>query len=92
MFGANAPGDMRRAKGSLLYADEIDAIKRNESDEGDPLAIFKKRGDEFRDTIRAFMSYPSVRGLSNIDAMMAETLVRKQEVIDRALDVPRGAR
>ena len=28
----------------------------------------------------------------SLDAMMAETLVRKQEVIDRALDVPRGAR
>jgi phage terminase large subunit GpA-like protein len=73
MFGANAPGDMRRAKGSLLYADEIDAIKRNESDEGDPLAIFVKRGDEFPDTIRIFASYPSVRGLSRIDGKMLET-------------------
>lgn len=73
MFGANAPGDMRRAKGSMLYADEIDAIKRNESDEGDPMAIFWKRGDEFPDTIRVSASYPSVRGFSRIDAKMMET-------------------
>ena len=73
MFGANAPGDMRRAKGSLLYGEELDAIKRNLSDEGDPLSIFKKRGDEYPDTMRVWASYPSVKGLSNIDAMMAET-------------------
>jgi phage terminase large subunit GpA-like protein len=73
IFGANAPGDMRRAKGSFLYGDEIDAIKKTETDEGDQLMIFEKRGDEFFDTIRVFASYPSVKGHSRIDARIEES-------------------
>lgn len=61
LFGANAPGDMRRAKGSFLYADEIDAIKTEETDEGDQLAIFAKRGSEYPDTIQVFASYPALK-------------------------------
>lgn len=68
LFGANAPGDMRRAKGNFLYADEIDAIGKEQTDEGDQLAIFNKRGDEYPDTIRVFASYPSIRGASRIHA------------------------
>lgn len=73
MFGANAPGDMRRAKGSLLVADEIDAIDTTQTDEGDQLEIFWKRGAEYPDTIRVSASYPSLRGHSRIDARMAES-------------------
>lgn len=73
MFGANAPGDMRRAKGSFLYAEEIDAIGQEVTDEGDQLAIFAKRGDEYPDTIRVCASYPSVKGLSRIDAKYQES-------------------
>lgn len=65
LFGANAPGDMRRAKGSFLYADEIDAIKTEETDEGDQLAIFNKRGDEYPDTIKVFASYPALKLLDS---------------------------
>ncbi len=61
MFGANAPGDMRRAKGSLLYGEEIDAIEETSTDEGDQMAIFAKRGDEYPDTIRVWASYPSLK-------------------------------
>ena len=73
MFGANAPGDMRRAKGNLLYADEIDAIQESESDEGDQLAIFNKRGDEYPDTIKVFASYPSLKGKSRVHAKLEES-------------------
>ena len=73
LFGANAPGDMRRAKGSLLYADEIDAIESTQTDEGDQLAIFAKRGSEYPDTIQVYASYPSVMGKSRINAKLAET-------------------
>jgi len=73
LFGANAPGDMRRAKGSFLYADEIDAIDTTETDEGDQLAIFSKRGDEYPDTIRIYASYPSLKGHSRIESKMQET-------------------
>ena len=83
IFGANAPGDMRRAKGSLLYADEIDAIEEIESDEGDQLIIFAKRGDEYPDTIRVYASYPGLcvldsngkpaKGHSRIDSKMRQS-------------------
>lgn len=73
MFGANAPGDMRRAKGSLLIADEIDAISTEEGDEGDQLAIFYKRGDEYPDATRVSSSYPSMAGKSRVEARMRDT-------------------
>ena len=66
IFGANAAGDMRRAKGSFLYGEEIDAIDTTTTDEGDQLAIFSKRGDEYPDTIRLWASYPSIKGGSRI--------------------------
>ncbi len=73
LFGANAPGDMRRAKGSFLYADEIDAIKTELTDEGDQLAIFWKRGDEYPDTIRVSASYPGVLGASRIQSKIEDS-------------------
>ena len=73
IFGANAPGDMRRAKGNLLYGEEIDAIGEEMTDEGDQLAIFNKRGDEFPDTIRIFASYPALRGKSRIWSKLEES-------------------
>jgi len=73
IFGANAPGDMRRAKGSFLYADEIDAIGTETTDEGDQLAIFSKRADEYADAIRVFASYPGLKGHSRIQAKIDES-------------------
>lgn len=83
IFGANAPGDMRRAKGSLLYGDEIDAIEEIETDEGDQLLIFAKRGDEYPDTIRVYASYPGLcvldsagnpaKGHSRIDSKLRQS-------------------
>ncbi len=83
IFGANAPGDMRRAKGSMLYSDEIDAIASEQTDEGDQLAIFHKRGDEYPDTIRVTASYPALsvlderghpkEGHSRIDAKFRQS-------------------
>jgi phage terminase large subunit GpA-like protein len=68
MFGANVPGDFRRAKGNFLYADEIDAIATAESDEGDQLRQFAVRGSEYPDTVQVYCSYPSLKGQSNIDS------------------------
>jgi phage terminase large subunit GpA-like protein len=70
MFGANAPGRVRRFKGALLYADEIDAIHIQQNDEGNILLIFKKRGAEFADVIEIYCSYPSLKGRSNIESKM----------------------
>ena len=66
MFGANAPGELRRAKGSFLVIDEKDAIQQEQGDEGDQVQIFWKRGSEYPDTIRVSASYPSLRGHSRI--------------------------
>lgn len=73
IFGSNSPGEMRRAKGNFLYGAEIDAIVEVATDEGDQLAIFNKRGDEYPDTIRVFESYPSLKGRSRIHAKLEES-------------------
>jgi phage terminase large subunit GpA-like protein len=73
IIGANAPGDLRRAKGRFLAADEIDAMQETETDEGDILKIFDKRGDEFPDAIRTYASYPSIKGHSRIDKRLEDT-------------------
>jgi phage terminase large subunit GpA-like protein len=77
IIGANAPGDLRRMKARVLYADEIDAICEISSDEGDQLAIFKKRGSEFADTIEIYCSYPSLKRRSRIEAKLLETDYRQ---------------
>lgn len=73
IVGANSPGDIRRAKGNVLYADEIDAIVEIKSDEGDQLKQFKGRGDEFADTREFYCSYPSLKGHSKIEAKELQT-------------------
>ncbi len=77
IFGANAPGEIRRAKGDFLYADEIDAIAETQTDEGDPLQIFKKRGSEYPHTIEIYASYPSIKGASRIESKFNESDQRR---------------
>lgn len=81
IVGANAPGDLRRMKARVLYADEIDAICEVATDEGDQLSIFKKRGAEFADTIEIYCSYPSLKRRSRIEAKLLETDLRQWQVI-----------
>ena len=73
IFGANVPGDLRRFKGNVLYADEIDAIKEEQTDEGDQLKQFSVRGSEYPETIEILSSYPSLKGHSNIDDEYAQS-------------------
>ena len=79
IFGGNAPGELRRAKGNLLFADEVDALQASEGrrDEGDQLSILWMRGSEYRDTIRIAASYPSEEGQSRIAQLMENSDYRK---------------
>ncbi len=88
MFGANVPGDFRRAKGNFLYADEIDAIAIAESDEGDQLRQFAVRGSEYPDTIQVYCSYPSLNGQSNIDSKYDLSDKRVWEVLCLKCNAP----
>jgi phage terminase large subunit GpA-like protein len=82
-FGANSAGEMRRAKGQILYGEEIDAFEETKTDEGDQLGIFFKRGDEYKKNLKILASYPSLSlldhegnpmpGHSRIDARMRHT-------------------
>jgi phage terminase large subunit GpA-like protein len=80
IFGASSPGEMRRAKGNLLIADEIDAFASTQTDEGDPLEIFWVRGSEYSDTIKIAASYPSVKGASKIEALLLQSDFRVWKV------------
>ena len=77
VFGGNAPGEMRRAKGSFLFADEIDALQEQTGDEGDQLEIFWMRGSEYSDAIRIAASYPSIEGKSRIASLLEKSDCRK---------------
>lgn len=68
---------MRRAKGNLLFADEIDALQQSKSDEGDQLGVFWMRGSEYADCIKLAASYPSVLGQSRIQRHLDESDYRK---------------
>ena len=76
-FGGNSPGEMRRAKGQLLFADEIDSLQTQIHDEGDQLEIFWMRGSEYSNAIRIAASYPSVEGTSRIAQLLAQSDCRK---------------
>jgi phage terminase large subunit GpA-like protein len=76
-MGSNAPTELRRAKGNLLFADEIDAYEFTASDEGDQLEILWMRGSEYPDTIKIAASYPSLRGHSKIEGIMLQSDYRK---------------
>ena len=77
IFGGNSPGEMRRAKGNLIFADEIDALEEQETDEGDQLEILWMRGSEYPDCIKIAASYPSVKGHSKINKLLLESDFRK---------------
>jgi phage terminase large subunit GpA-like protein len=79
-MGSNAPTELRRAKGNLLFADEIDAYEFTSSDEGDQLEILWMRGSEYPDTIKIAASYPSLRGQSKIEGLMLQSDYRKWNV------------
>lgn len=77
IFGGNAAGEMRRAKGNLEIADEIDALEAQAGDEGDQLEIFWMRSSEYPDAIKIAASYPSRRGHSRIEAIMLQSDYRR---------------
>ena len=72
-LGANSGGRMRRLQAGVLYADEIDAITQDSSDEGDKLAFFHGRGRERKNVYKWNTSYPSLKGESKIDAIMDQS-------------------
>lgn len=82
------PKDLRRAKGSLLIADEIDSVPEIKSDEGDPLEILWMRGSEYSNTIQIAASYPSVENHSRIAKMLANSDCRKWHTPCHACSAP----
>ena len=72
-LGANSSGQMRRLQAPVLYADEIDAITQEASDEGDKLAQFFKRARGERNQYKWSSSYPSLKGHSKIDAIYEQS-------------------
>lgn len=77
IVGLNVAGKLRKLKANWIYADEIDAIKDDASDEGDKIAILFRRGSEFPDTRQILTSYPSIAGKSRIWAWLEKSDFRK---------------
>lgn len=67
-IGANSSGQIRRLEADLMYTDEADAITQDNSDEGDKVAQFEKRGRGRKEQFKWRSSYPSLKGASKIDS------------------------
>lgn len=67
--GANSPGKIRVLEVDLAYADEIDSLTEEKTDEGDKLAQFYKRTRNRAQQFHWATSFPSRRGFSKIDAL-----------------------
>lgn len=74
-LGANSASRLRRLQAGVLYADEVDGIRSEESDEGDKLGIFWMRGRGRKRVHQWASSYPSVKGSSKIDSLMDEGIL-----------------
>lgn len=67
-LGANSSTQIRRLQASILYADEIDAIEQDKSDEGDKIDQFHMRARGRKRQNKWLTSYPSLKGASKVDA------------------------
>lgn len=71
ILGSNVAGDIRQVQATILWGDEIDAIEREKGDEGDPMLRFRKRGDQFRERLVWWSSYPTTAKTSRINRRLS---------------------
>ncbi|WNF36419.1 phage terminase large subunit family protein [Bacillaceae bacterium IKA-2] len=68
LVGANAPSGLASRPIRVLLADEIDRFPISAGKEGDPLALAEKRTNNFYNRKKIFVSTPTTKGASRIEA------------------------
>ncbi len=66
IVGARAPGNFRRKSRRLILGDEVDGYPLSSGDEGDPIALAKKRSEYYWNRKLALGSTPKNTGTSRI--------------------------
>ncbi len=67
--GANASAGLRSRPVRFLVCDEVDAYPASAGAEGDPIALAEKRTATFWNRKKLYISTPTVKGQSRIDAL-----------------------
>lgn len=82
--GANSAAGLSMFSCRFLFADEVDryppSVATRGNAEGDPIAIAERRTESFHDAWIVHTSTPTTRGVSRIEAELAETDARKWHV------------
>ena len=68
MRGANSAAAFRNISARFLVLDDVDGWPGEVGDEGDPVALIRKRAATFPNSIELGISSPTTRGLSRIEA------------------------
>lgn len=66
IFGAQKPAGLAQRSAPILVADEVDRYPMSAGKEGDPLFLFHKRADSYRNAKHIISSTPTIEGASRI--------------------------
>ncbi len=81
LVGANSPAGFRRITARVILFDEIDGYPiGGAGNEGDQIALGKKRGETFFDRLVIMGSTPTVKGVSRIEKSWEESDQRRYHV------------
>lgn len=75
--GANSPGGFRRITVRIVLFDEVDGFPAGAGQEGDQIALGKKRSETFWNRITVIGSTPTVKGASRIEAAFEKSDQRR---------------
>jgi len=67
LVGANSPRGFRMTPHRVVIGDDIDGFQANAGDEGNPIALMRRRTSTFPDRKVILVSSPTVEGTSEID-------------------------
>lgn len=73
MVGANSPTGLSSRPIRILLADEVDRFPASAGSEGDPLSLAEKRTKTFWNKKKIFVSTPTDKGISRIEAEFEES-------------------
>lgn len=73
MVGANSPSSLSSRPIRVLLADEVDRFPTSAGTEGDPLALAEKRTKTFWNRKKVYVSTPTEKGISRIEAEYEES-------------------
>ncbi len=78
--GANSPVSLAARPVRYLFCDEVDRFPFTAGKEGDPISLARRRTQTFWNRKRVYASTPTIRGLSRIESLYADTDQREYYV------------